>query len=238
MGNPYFKFKQFTIHHDRCAMKVGMDGSLLGAWTAEGKSPQRVLDIGTGTGLIALMCAQRFPEADIFGIDVEETCLGQARENIDASPWKDRVHVHLSKLQEFKSDDKFDLIVCNPPFFKNSSKSGQSARDTARHDDGLPFEELVFHASQLLSVNGTFALIIPEERASEIMTLAEKNKLHLQRSIKVKGTTMGPVKRRLLEFSPTLPLEVPELGELTVEIGIKEWSDEYKSLLREFYVVL
>lgn len=237
MGNPYFKFKQFTVYHDRCAMKVGMDGSLLGSWAGEGLHPKRILDIGTGTGLIALMCAQRFENAEITGIDIQNGCTDQARENVANSPYSNRIQVEISPVQEFEAD-AFDLIVCNPPFFNRSSQSGQTDRDTARHDDSLSFPELAHHSARLLNAKGVFALIIPEDRASEFMLSAEDNGLHLVRSVKVRGRVSGVVKRRLLEFSPSYPIEAPELGELAVEADIKVWTEEYKELLRDFYIVL
>lgn len=238
MGNPYFKFKQFTVHHDRCAMKVGMDGSLLGAWAGAELHPSRILDIGTGTGLIALMCAQRYPDAEITGIDIQSTCVNQAKENVANSPFSSRITIEVTPVQYFNSSVRFDLIVCNPPFFNRSSQSGQSDRDTARHDDNLSFPDLAKHAVRLLNKDGIFSLIIPEDRASEFMAIAESEGLHLVRSVKVRGRIGGVVKRRLLEFSPSYPIEAPHLDELAVEADIKIWTEEYKSLLRDFYVVL
>lgn len=238
MGNPFFRFKQFTVHHDKCAMKVGMDGSLLGAWAGGDLSPERILDVGTGTGLIALMCAQRFPKAEITAIDFPGGCLEQAQDNIDRSPFASRISLQGTILQQFESNSPFDLIVCNPPFFNKSSKSGSSERDKARHDDGLPFNELVRHTSDLLTPKGVLSVIIPEDRAPEFMGRAEEVHLHLNRSVKVRGRIGGVVKRRLLEFSPQLPLQSPELEELAVEADIKQWTREYEELLREFYVVL
>ncbi|KAB2814233.1 tRNA1(Val) (adenine(37)-N6)-methyltransferase [Phaeocystidibacter luteus] len=232
-----FKFKQFTVHHDKCAMKVGMDGSLLGAWAGTNQHTLRVLDIGTGTGLIALMIAQRFPEAEIIGIDIQSSCLGQARENVESSPFAQRIEIVESSIQDFE-DEPFDLIVCNPPFFNRSSKSGEGARDTARHDDTLSFSELATNASRLLSDTGTFALIIPEDRAREFAELAEQNSLHLHRSVQVRGRVGGPVKRRLYEFGKRYPAEAPQLGEISVENAPRSWTEEYKELLRDFYVVL
>ncbi|NVK27180.1 MAG: methyltransferase [Flavobacteriia bacterium] len=232
-----FKFKQFTVHHDKCAMKVGMDGSLLGAWAGKRTDAKKILDIGTGTGLIALMIAQRFEEAEIIGIDIQNSCLKQAQENVDSSPFARRVQIVESALQDFQSEP-FDLIVCNPPFFNRSSKSGEDARDTARHDDTLSFSDLASHASRLLSPQGTFALIIPEDRAREFAELAENNGLHLHRSVQVRGRVDGPVKRRLYEFGKSYPREAPELGYLSVEVAPRQWTEEYKALLRDFYIVL
>lgn len=235
-----FRFKQFTVHHDRCAMKVGMDGSLLGAWSGEGLTPSRILDIGTGTGLIALMVAQRFEEADITGIDIQKGCMSQAQENIDASPFSKRISLELESLQEHASpgDLTYDLIVCNPPFFNRSSQSDQSDRNTARHDDSLPFPELIANAAKLLTDRGIFSVIIPDDRAREFMEIAESHSLHLWRSMRVYGRKGGPAKRRLIEFSKFYPKEAPQLTELAVEDDVRVWSEEYKALLREFYIVL
>lgn len=237
MGQPFFRFKQFTVHHDRCAMKVGMDGSLLGAWAGANATPHQILDIGTGTGLIALMLAQRFPHAHIDAIDIQETCLGQAEENVQASPFGDRIHLHKSPLQEWKSEVLYDLIVCNPPFFKNSSRSGLDERDKARHDDHLPFSELVNNAAGLLAEGGIFAVVIPQDRAAEFAEIASSCTLYLARNVGVRGRKGGLIKRRLLEYS-NIPHFSPLEGDMAVEADVKVWTDEYASLLKDFYLKL
>lgn len=164
MGN--FRFKQFEIEQDRCAMKVGTDGVLLGAWAQGGR---RILDIGSGTGLISLMMAQRFPEAEVVGIDMDADACGQARENVMASPFRDRVEIECCRLQDFggagvsktaealetaeglKADGVFDAIVSNPPFFVDSLKNPDSKRTMARHTDSLPFRDLFAGVKRLLS---------------------------------------------------------------------------------------
>ncbi len=218
-------------------MKVGMDGSLLGAWAGRGCEPKSILDIGTGTGLISLMLAQRFREASVTGIDIQGPCIDQARDNVDASPFSTNVEIIETRLQDYQSH-AYDLIVCNPPFFNRSSRSGAADRNIARHDDSLPFHELVSCSRNLLADSGLFSIIIPEDRASEFMALAEKEGLHLRRSVKVRGRIGGVVKRRLLEFSPLLPPEAPELSELAIEADIKQWTKEYENLLRDFYLAL
>jgi tRNA1Val (adenine37-N6)-methyltransferase len=134
-----FKFKQFEIHQDRCAMKVGTDGVLLGAWAPGGK---RILDVGSGTGLISLMMAQRFPEAQVRGIDMDGEACEEAAENVAASPFADRVEIECCRLQDYHSEESFDAIVSNPPFFLNSLKNPDSKRTMARHTDSLPFRDL------------------------------------------------------------------------------------------------
>lgn len=238
MANPFFKFKQFTVHHDECAMKVGMDGSLLGAWAGNSLLPKRILDIGTGTGLIALMCAQRFPNAHITAVEIQSNCAGQARKNVEDSPFKDRIEVRVSSVQDFPSEHMYDLIVCNPPFFKNSSRSGQLERDTARHDDSLPFSELAFHASRLLHSLGTFSLIIPADRSDEFVEWAKEADLFLHEIVYVRGRVGGSVKRCLMEFKKNAPRTMPISKELSVEVEPKKWTEEYINLLRDFYIVL
>ena len=161
-----FQFKQFFVRHDRCAMKVGTDGVLLGCWSgydaAAAGSPTiphryhyaRCLDIGTGSGLIALMLAQRFPDALIDAIDIDKAAVEQAAENFAASPWSDRLHAFHVRLQEWQSHSAPSLIVSNPPYFQNSLKNPDKGRQTARHTDTLSFCELIHHSTRLLSENG------------------------------------------------------------------------------------
>ena len=155
-----FKFKQFEIHQDRCAMKVGTDGVLLGAWAPGGK---HILDVGSGTGLISLMMAQRFPEAQVLGIDMDGEACEEAAENVAASPFADRVEIECCRLQDYHSAESFDAIVSNPPFFLNSLKNPDSKRTMARHTDSLPFRDLFRGAKMLLSDDGVFSVIVPSE---------------------------------------------------------------------------
>ena len=166
-----FQFQRFTIHQDQCAMKVGTDGVLLGAWAQGG---ERVLDIGTGTGVIALMMAQRYAEAHVVAVDIDEAAVRQARQNADASPFGDRVEVVLSSIQDYATSCSlsfgegrgevpahFDSIVCNPPFFVDSLKAPDQQRSLARHADTLPFAELMRAAYRLLSDDGDLSVVIP-----------------------------------------------------------------------------
>ena len=161
-----FTFKSFTIHQDRCAMKVGTDGVLLGAW-AQGGS--RILDIGTGTGIIAMMMAQRFPDADITAIDIDAEACKQAAENVRESVFKGRIIVKEEALQSYcrnhleQQHPLYDSIVSNPPFFVNSLRNPDARRTTARHTDSLSFAELFRSVSRLLSDDGMFSAIIPTD---------------------------------------------------------------------------
>ena len=156
-----FTFKQFYIDHSRCAMKVGTDGTLIGAWFSANCNNCRILDIGTGTGLIAIMAAQRFSDAQIIGIDIDSDCIEQARENVAASPWSERISIIHSALQEFTSSKGFDVIISNPPYFVDSLLSPDDKRSTARHTTSLSFSDLFDGVERLLAQDGTFALILP-----------------------------------------------------------------------------
>ena len=154
-----FRFKRFTVHQDRCAMKVGTDGVLLGAWTPLRPTDRRLLDIGTGTGLIALMLAQRAPEAEVTGIDIDD--VSQARENAAASPWGGRLHFVQTPVQTFAPAGRFDRIVSNPPFFDATLPSPDAGRTTARHTVTLTFSELCDAVLRLLaSPQGTTAVVL------------------------------------------------------------------------------
>ena len=182
MGSPNFRFKQFTVWHDRCAMKVGTDGVLLGAWCPLphrpiASSPYRLLDIGTGSGLIALMLAQRLssqsPIANnpytIDAIDMDADAVNQANYNFEQSPWAKHLHAHQTSLQDWQSQTKYNLIVSNPPYFQSSLKNPDQARATARHTDSLSYGELIRHAARLLADHCRIALILPAEAEQEII---------------------------------------------------------------------
>lgn len=207
MGN--FRFKQFEIQQDRCAMKVGTDGVLLGAWAPGGK---RILDIGAGTGLISLMMAQRFPEATVVGIDLDADACSQASENVAASPFADRVNIVHCALQDFEakllsgnatdSSDSgfFDAIVSNPPFFVNSLKNPDSKRTMARHTDSLPFRDLFHGVKNLLSDEGVFSAIVPTEVLEQFVAESCFSGLFLVSKCGVKTVERKQPKRYLLTF--------------------------------------
>lgn len=236
MSNPYFRFKQFTIRHDRCAMKVGTDGTLLGAWVETTKQ-RRILDIGTGTGLIALMLAQRCPEARIDGIDIDaEACL-QALENVRQSPFGTRIRIVHSSFQAFASTvtNPYDLIVSNPPFFKDSLKCPEEKRRLARHDDSLPLNELLDTARSLLTHNGRLALILPFVQHEELLRRAEQANLHIIRRTDVIPLEGTSPKRLLVELSP-LRLSDTTKDELILENRTHQRTKAYQKLTEDFYL--
>lgn len=232
MPNPFFSFKQFTVYHDRCAMKVGTDGVLLGAWTDLSAS-RRILDIGTGTGLIALMSAQRCPEAQITAIDIDTEAVSQARENVEASPWKNRIGVLLQDICTYASETGFDTIVSNPPYFINSLKCTDSQRTTARHTDTLDARRLLRKVAELLTTDGRFSLILPADRTDGLLRIAQAQGLYPSRLTQVITRPGLPPKRSLVEFRKT-PQCVQE-NEIVIELERHVYSDEYIALTRDFY---
>lgn len=210
-------------------MKVGTDGLLLGAW-AQGGS--RVLDIGTGTGLIALMMAQRFPDAHVDAIDIDADAAAQAEDNARRSPFADRVAVRCVSLQEFEIEREYDSIVCNPPFFTQSLQSPDSKRTLARHSVALPFDDLFRHARRLLSEDGVLSIVVPSDALSQIETAAAMNGMFLVRRCLVRTTRNKPVRRLLLSFSQKPSPIQNEEG--IIQEAINEPSEWYRNLTCDF----
>lgn len=233
MSNPYFSFKKFTIYHDRCAMKVGTDGVLIGAW-AHVEKAKRILDIGTGTGLIAIMTAQR-SRASITGIEINEEAAAQAQENALRSPWKERIKIINIDLKEFKTDQLFDSIISNPPYFSNALECPDNKRNTARHNSQLSFQELMQHVARLLHPEGEFSVIIPASEVNEMLGLAIENKLYPSRKTWIQTTPKASPKRCMLAFR-FIPTERVEEETLIIEISPLVYSEEYKNLTHEFYL--
>ena len=233
MANPFFTFKQFTIRHDRCAMKVGTDGVLLGAWTDVSHSC-RILDVGTGTGLIALMLAQRCPQAYITAIDIDAEAVEQAHENILSSPWKDRVEVLLQDICTFPANQQFDSIVSNPPYFIDSLKCPDSQRNTARHTDTLDAKRLLESVARLLSDNGRFSIILPAEQTDLLIQTAYAQRLYPSRQTAVITRPGLSPKRILMEFQKTKEAFQPD--EIIIELERHVYSEGYIALTKDFYL--
>lgn len=231
-----FQFKQFTIAQDRTAMQVGTDGVLLGAWVPIEKEPQSILDIGTGTGVIALLLAQRSDAQTIDALELDDSAYEQATENFEDSPWGDRLFCYHAHLYEFVSemDETYDLIVCNPPFFENGQKTGDNARDQARFEEAMPFELLVSATAKLLNPDGIFAVILPYARKAEFLNLAMKAELFPFKITNVKGTPDKDFKRVLIAFS-ILEQDLTE-DELAIEKSRHDYTDEYIALTKDFYL--
>lgn len=233
MPNPFFEFKQFTVYHDRCAMKVGTDGVLLGAWT-DVSSSHHILDIGTGTGLIALMLAQRCAHARITAMDIETEAIEQARNNFLISPWKDRIEAVLQDIKSFSTSMTYDTIVSNPPYFVKSLKCPNNQRNTARHTDTLDADSLFKKAAMLLSEEGRFSIIIPAEQTEEVTRIALSKKLYLSRQTMVITRHGLSPKRTLMEFRKFQTTFTP--NDLLIELDRHVYSKDYISLTRDFYL--
>ena len=235
MSNP-FKFKQFTVSQDRCAMKIGTDGVLLGAWADLSTRPKSILDVGAGTGIVALMLAQRSQANLIDALEIDDEAYEQCTENFEASPWGDRLFCYHASFQEFASEieENYDLIISNPPFYSEAVTSGNEARDLARSESSLPFKHLLICAEHLLSDKGVFATIIPYRELKRFLNLASEVGLYPCRKCFVKGTANTEVKRVLLEFS----FEEKGLIEesLTLEITRHHYTPEYIALVEDFYL--
>ena len=216
-------------------MKVGTDGVLLGAWAAVRPQDRRMLDIGTGTGLIALMLAQRAPGAHVTGVDIDD--IAQARENAAASPWSGRVAFAQCPVQEFETPEPFDLIVSNPPLLVDSLPGPDPGRPAARPAVPLPGADLRAAVLRLLAPGGRFAVILPTAEAERFLTICT-GRLALARRTDVRTTPRHPAKRVLMEFvRAARPAAVPEVSELVVGTGEHEcYTPEYRALTRDFYL--
>ncbi|MCK0144518.1 methyltransferase [Arenibacter sp. F26102] len=235
MSKP-FLFKQFQIHQDRCAMKIGTDGVLLGAWTSLEQQPLSILDIGAGTGIIALMLAQRSKADTIDAMEINEDAYEQCMENFESSDWADRLFCYHASLDEFvdELDDKYDLIVSNPPFYSEMVSSGDESRDMARQSQSMPFEELLGGVAQLMSLNGTFSTIIPYKEEKEFLDLARNFNLYPKRITRVKGNPESEIKRSLIEFQ--FGDIAGSTSDLTIELERHKYTKEYVDLTKDFYL--
>ena len=231
-----FNFKQFQVNQDRCAMKIGTDGVLLGAWTPIINNPYNVLDIGAGTGILSLMLAQRSNAEQIDAIEIDEDAYEQCVENFEASPWSDKLFCFHAGLDEFvdEPEDEYDLIISNPPFYTDDYKSDNSSRDLARFEDALPFEELIEAAALLLSDNGIFSVIIPFKEEERFVSLCKELDLFPLKITRVKGTPTTEIKRSLLAFCKME--QTPLIDELVIEISRHNYTPEYIELTKEFYL--
>jgi tRNA1Val (adenine37-N6)-methyltransferase len=234
MANNYFSFKQFTIYQDKCAFKVGTDGVLLGAY-ADISSAKRILDIGTGTGLIALMLAQRCG-ASITAIEPDSDSFIQACTNIEECKWGNRIKAENISLQNFfPGDDKFDLIVTNPPYFSDSLKNPDAGKAAARHNFLLGNDDLFKGARRLISEDGKFQIILPYAEAYVFIAEAQAYGFYCNDILKIKPLPASQIRRMILTFSTNRQKATEKF--LTIETGKRyAFSDDYISLTKDFYL--
>ncbi len=217
-------------------MKVGTDGVLLGAWARLAENHRRILDIGTGTGLIALMAAQRTEAwgAEIVGVEIDPSAAEDAKENVARSEWNERVEIVRTSIQDYLPEDNFDHIISNPPYFVSSLLSPDAARTTARHTTSLSFDELATAASRLLAPEGVLSVVLPYDAASDMTLAAARKGLFLTRRTDVSSKTGGKPLRSLLEYGHRpLPTAVDNL---TIHLPDGDYTPEYRELTREFYL--
>ena len=237
--NKPFRFKEFTVQQDKTAMKVGTDGVLLGAWCSVDNYPDSVLDIGSGTGIISLMIAQRSDAMTIDAVEVDENAYEQTVANFEESDWGDRLYCYNATFQEFademaEEEETYDLIVSNPPFYTDEFETKNEARNKARFTSSLSFEELIKGVAKILSLEGKFEIILPFKEEVDFIGLAKKYNLFLNKVCRVKGSLSSEIKRSLLSFSfqESTILE----DELIIEITRHNYTEDYINLTKDFYL--
>lgn len=232
-----FRFKQFEVHQDRCAMKIGTASVLLGAWTKVSSNPCSILDVGAGTGILALMMGQRTSAQIIHAIEVEPDAYEQCFENLENAPFNEgRLFCFHVDFREFvvEMDQQYDLIISNPPFFSETTASRDPKRDQARREVSLPYEDLLHGVSFLLTPQGYFNTIIPYKEHLRFIELAEEEGLYPSRLTYVKGTPTTEVKMVLMEFSF---FKISTLSnELVIELQRHVYTQQYIDLTKDFYL--
>ena len=264
MSNDYFQFKQFTIHQRRTAMKVGTDGVLIGACAGRRlqtashavRPVRRILDVGCGTGVIALMMAQRFPDAHVVGVEIDAEAAAEARDNVKASPFADRVEVVNMPFQEYREryvnvwgqesreenveacGEGYDIVVSNPPFFDNSLTNPDAQRALARHTTTLPFRTLVEGTFALLRPGGTFCVIVPAEVLKAFSAECLLTGFTLQECVAVKTVERKAARRYMLTYCKPHATSLPSPIEMTVCLQSPDGSRSawYADVMRDFYL--
>jgi tRNA1Val (adenine37-N6)-methyltransferase len=241
MSNSYFQFKQFIIHQDRCAMKVTTDACLFGAWVAERGShylgrTHQVLDIGTGTGVLSLMYAQKNPSAAIEAIEMDAEACAQARENIAASPYPDQVTVFHADAKEFSFTHKYDVIFSNAPFYQNEIEPADERRNVALHGSGLVFDELASIVLENLSPHGQFYLLLPFKRNQEIKRLLLRRQLAAKNLVFVRQSTKHSFFRIILSGCVGSMRDETSLEEISICNEQQNYTNQFRELLKDFYL--
>lgn len=243
MANPFFQFKQFTVHHDRCAMKVTTDSCFFGAWAAneiQNTKPERqrietVLDIGTGSGLLSLMMAQK-NEVTFDAVEIEAEASEQARQNIQASPWESRIRIYTEDICSFKPGKKYDCIISNPPFYEKELSSSKPGKNVAHHSKQLTLSTLLVLIEKHLAEDGIFFLLLPAKRMQEINKLLAKNELFVSKSILLQqSVTHAPF--RFLVMGSRKRVEVSQTT-ISVRNEKQEYTSEFINLLKDYYLYL
>lgn len=237
MSGKYFDFKQFRVYHDQCAMKVGTDGVLLGALIPALPQIENILDVGTGSGLIALMCAQKFPEAMIEAVEFDAPAAKQAADNFSLNQWANRMQIFHIDYKQFESPRKYDLIVCNPPFFvpERSFDVSTSSRKNARYAHALTHAQLLEKSASLLSESGCLYLILPTQLAHELVALAKGYGLNQTHEVAIHMKPNTAISRYVLGFAKAINPSLVKQS-LVVYTDDAKRSDAYAALCSEFYL--
>lgn len=234
MRNPWFQFKQFKINQAKSEMKLGVDSVLLGSWTKIEK-PNRILDIGTGTGVLALMMAQKTTDSIIDAIDIDALSVEQANENFQISKWNERLSAIHTSLQNFKPSYKYDFIISNPPYFRNSQKNLSQRKTQVRHTDSLDYAELIKFVNHYLSENGTFSFVFPYSEFHYVKSILDSYGLCVNNELQVQGKENGEIIRLCLLVSRVCEEKT------VVKIHVRDeksgvYSKEYKKITDKFYI--
>jgi tRNA1Val (adenine37-N6)-methyltransferase len=246
MANSWFRFKQFTIHQDRCAMKVTTDACLFGAWAAEQilhadkptaiTAPRKILDIGTGSGLLALMLAQQTSHS-IHALEIDQQAFEQARENIHASPWPARIALLHDDVRSFRAELRYDIIISNPPFYEKELKSGDARKNIAHHGENLALDDLFSRIKHLLAVDGEFYLLLPYKRLDELEGLFDKYEFALLKKILVRPITGHSSSRIMLAGQHKINISPqPFFEEISIKNESGEYSPRFIQLLQDYYL--
>lgn len=240
MPNPFFRFKQFIIHQDRCAMKVTTDACLFGAWVAGELKIEneklKVLDIGTGTGLLSLMIVQK-NKACFTAVEIDENAYEQASGNISASPWQEDIQLIHGNIKDIVLADQYDIIVSNPPFYENEWQSGNTQKNTAHHDSGLLITELLPIIKTRLRPGGKFYLLLPFKRDKELMRLLAEENMGITRKILVRQSEDHGCFRVMIEGQPE-PAPKTTTGEISIRNKGQAYTKEFTDLLKDYYLYL
>lgn len=239
MKNKVFRFKEFEVNHSKSAMKIGTDAVLLGAWAKINSNVNSVLDVGAGTGILALQLAQRSHAETIDALEIDPEAYEECVNNFENSPWGDRLFCYHASFTEFYSemDEKYDLIVSNPPFFSEQPKFDvqNTAREKARFQEHLSFEDLLLGVSILLSANGCFSVVLPFSEQKKFISVADDYQLYPSDILNVRGKSTSPIKRTLLKFSRNKTENIAK-EELIIEHSRHDYTEEYIDLVKDFYL--
>ena len=242
MANPYFRFKQFTIYHDRCAMKVTTDSCLFGSWCAEEirnenkkEETKTVLDIGSGSGLLSLMIAQK-NDCFIDAVEIDKGAAEQAKENVAASPWKDRINVHQINALDFSHHKSYDVVISNPPFYENELESPDNKKNTAHHGEGLKLSQLIVLIKKQLVTGGSFYLLLPYKRKTEIEKIIADENLFIQKKMIV-SQSLVHLPFRLMIKGINTPSTIEE-KQIFITGEQKQYSQEFIAYLKDYYLYL